>query len=216
MVGTIVIWPTRITWIVVGTHRNDQHVSLLKSGWNVELITVDDTKLRRDCVSNKKIANEKVEEGCTRWLNLARGGWNDSYLTNTYHMNCGWNAKEWPTRITFKKWLERWVDNCRWYQVEKRLCVEQKSSGWKSWGRMYKMIEFVEQKEEREAFSWSHQLRCLECALFLFRSFKLNLRSSSILSKTVSWLASLFFTSIESDWDLRFSIYHFLSEDSRI
>ena len=39
-------------------------------GWNVEFITVGDAKLRRDWVSNKEIADEKVEEGCTRGLNL--------------------------------------------------------------------------------------------------------------------------------------------------
>ena len=33
-----------------------------KIGWNVELITVDETELRRDYVSNKEIANEKIEK----------------------------------------------------------------------------------------------------------------------------------------------------------
>ena len=46
-------------------HTNTNQFSR-KIGWNVELITVDDTKLRRDCVSNKEIADEKIEEGCTR------------------------------------------------------------------------------------------------------------------------------------------------------
>ena len=41
-----------------------------KIGWNVELIAVDNTKLWRDCVSNKELAEEKEKKGCTRGDNL--------------------------------------------------------------------------------------------------------------------------------------------------
>ena len=42
-------------------HTNTNQFSR-QIGWNVELISVDDAKLRRDCVSNKEIADEKVEK----------------------------------------------------------------------------------------------------------------------------------------------------------
>ena len=78
--------------------RSQNHINtnefLRKIDWNVELITVDDAKLRRECVTNKEKGHEK--------------------------------------------------------------------------GRMYKRIEFVEQKKERKEFSWSHQLRCLELVFCFF------------------------------------------------
>ena len=41
-----------------------------KIGWNVVLIAVGNTKLWRDCVSNKEIADEKEKKGCARGENL--------------------------------------------------------------------------------------------------------------------------------------------------
>ena len=43
-----------------------QHESILKEiGWNVKLRAVDDEKRRRNGVTNKEIADEEVEKGCT-------------------------------------------------------------------------------------------------------------------------------------------------------
>ena len=41
-----------------------------KIGWKVVLIAVGNTKLWRDCVSNKEIADEKEKKGCARAENL--------------------------------------------------------------------------------------------------------------------------------------------------
>ena len=49
-------------------HQNES--ILKKIGWNVKLRTVDDENRRKNEVSNKEIADEEVEKGCTTEVKL--------------------------------------------------------------------------------------------------------------------------------------------------
>ena len=63
-----------------------------KYGWNVELIAVDKTKLWRDCVSNKELANEKEKKGCARGLSLGENLWNKRKREKNFRDRTKFNA----------------------------------------------------------------------------------------------------------------------------